>query len=227
MEILRNIMQDINLIHLSGPAIVSKIFIALLCGLFVTWIYRRTYRGPGYSVSFTNALILLSMTTAVIIMVIGNSLARAFGLVGAMSLVRFRHAVKNTQDTVFIFVALAGGMAAGVGFYSIAIIGTLFTGLVILFLSKSKVMTPHREDYLLQFNYRTHVENPPVYQSILDQYCRKTSIINVRSLGDTDMVELSYYIKLKDKSKGKQLVQSLNQTAGVQYVNLFFDEEQV
>lgn len=167
------------------------------------------------------------MTTAIIIMVIGSSLARAFGLVGAMSLVRFRHAVKNTQDIVFVFVALAAGLAAGVGFYTIAITGTLFTGLVIYILSKSKLVVPHREDYLLQFNYRTQDKNAPAYQQVLDEYCRKTNIINVRSLGDTDLIELSYYVKLKDKTQAKQMVQTLNQTAGVQYVNLFFDEEQV
>jgi uncharacterized membrane protein YhiD involved in acid resistance len=227
MEALKNITEDFNLLPLNGPVITAKILVALICGLFIAWIYRRTYRGPGYSVAYTNALILLAMTTAVVIMVIGNNLARAFGLVGAMSLVRFRHAVKNTHDIVFVFLALASGMAAGVGFYTIALLGTLLIGIVIYILSKSKYVVPHREDYLLQFNYRPDNEKIPPYQTILDEQCRKLSIINVRSLGETDLIELSYYVKLKNKDKGKELVQALNQTPGVQYVNLFFDEEQI
>lgn len=227
MQIFKDVVQDFTSLPLNAPVIAVKILVALLCGLFITWIYRKTYRGPGYSVSFTNALILLSMTTAVVIMVIGNSLARAFGLVGAMSLVRFRHAVKNTSDIVFVFAALAAGMAAGVGFYTIAIVGTLCIGVAIYVLSKSKAVIPHRDDYLLQFNYRKQNESIPSYQSILDEYCQKLNIINARTLGDTDLIELSYYVKLRDKSKGKDLVQSLNKVPGVDYVNLFFDEEQV
>ena len=75
-----------------------------------------------------SSLVTLAMITAVVIMAIGNNLARAFGLVGAMSIIRFRTAVKDTQDLVFIFLALAMGSAAGVGFHRLAVVATLVVG---------------------------------------------------------------------------------------------------
>ncbi|MEO0226013.1 MAG: DUF4956 domain-containing protein, partial [candidate division WOR-3 bacterium] len=117
-------LQNINLFPTTGPQIIANIVVALICGIFISWLYRITYRGPGYSSTYVNSLILLSMITSVVIMVVGNNLARAFGLVGAMSIIRFRTAIKNTQDIVYVFFALAIGMAAGVGLYKVAFIGT-------------------------------------------------------------------------------------------------------
>lgn len=227
MEFLRGLATELQLLPLTGPVVVVKLVIAFACGFFVAWVYRKTYRGPGYSVGYTNTLILLAMTTAVVISVIGNNLARAFGLVGALSVVRFRHAVKNTQDIVYVFLALAVGMAAGVGFYAVALVGTLTIGLTILLLSKTKFAAPRRDDYLLQFNYRPAAEKVPPYQSVLDNYCRKVTPINVRTLGDTDLIEVSYYIRLKRQDQGERLIGELNKTPGIQFVNLFFDEEQI
>ena len=227
MEALRTLVRELQLLPVSGPTVLVKVGIAFICGLVIAWLYRRTYRGPGYSVAYTNTLILLTMATAVVIMTIGNNLARAFGLVGALSVVRFRHAVKNTQDIVYVFLALGIGMAAGVGFYDVALVGTLSIGLVILLLYKTRFATPRRDDYLLQFNYRAAGDKTPPYQAILDGHCSKVTPVNVRSLGDTDLIELSYYVRLKRKEEGDALIRDLNRTPGVQYVNLFFDEEQI
>jgi len=227
MEALREFIHELNLLPLNAPAVALKIGVAFVCGVFVAFLYRKTYRGPGYSVAYTNTLILLAMTTAMMIMVIGNNLARAFGLVGALSVVRFRHAVKNTQDIVFVFLALAIGMASGVGFYAVALVGTLTIGLVVLILFKAKFSTPRRDDYLLQFNYRSTGDKLPPYQAVLDRHTTKLTPINVRSLGETDLIELSYYVRLKDKDRGDDLIKDMNGTPGVQYVNLFFDEEQI
>ncbi len=227
MEIFKNLVQELNLLPLNAGTVVVKLVFAFTCSFFIAWLYRKTYRGPGYSVAYTNMLILLCMTTAIMIMVIGNNLARAFGLVGALSVVRFRHAVKNTQDIVYVFLALAIGMACGVGFYTIAVVGTLFIGALIFLMSKTRFSSPRRDDYLLQFNYRPTGTEPPPYQTLLNRYCRKLTPINVRTLGDTDLVEVSYYIRLRDKDKGEELVREMNRTPGIQYANLFFDEEQI
>lgn len=227
MEAIRRITEDLSQIGVTGPIIIVKLAVAFLCGLFIAWLYRKTYRGPGYSVAYTNTLILLAMTTAVMISVIGNNLARAFGLVGALSVVRFRHAVKNTQDIVYVFLALAVGMASGVGFYSIAIVGTLFVGLVIWLLSLMHFSNPRRDDYLLQLNCHPSKDAVPPYLACINNHCRKVTVINIRSLGEPDLIEASYYIRLKHKDRGQDLIAELNRTPGVQYVNLFFDEEQI
>lgn len=220
------LLRDINLLPTTGPQVLANVTVSLVCGYLISWLYRRTYRGPGYTISFANSLILLAMITSIVIMVIGNNLARAFGLVGAMSLIRFRHPVKGTQDIVYLFFSLSIGMAAGVGFYTIAIAGTLFIGLVIYLLSKSNLSHPHREEYLLQFNFQPEGDKDPPYIDILNSHCAKHTLINVKSIGKENLLELSYYVKLSDIGKSKEFVEDLRKAAGIQYVNLFFDEEQ-
>ncbi len=210
----------------TGLGIVMNILVAFICGYLISWVYRRSYQGPGYSISFVNGLVLLSMITAIVITVIGNNLARAFGLVGAMSIIRFRTAVKNIQDIIYLFFALAMGMAAGVGLYSIAFIGTFFVGGAIYLFSKSTLSMPRKEEYLLQFNFLSSNDKKPPYQAVLDKYCKKHTIINVKSISEEDLLELSYYVKLKDIDKSQNFTKDLRKSSGVQYVNLFFDEEQ-
>ena len=86
-------------------------------------------------------------------MVIGNNLARAFGLVGALSIIRFRTAIKDTVDIVYIFLGLAIGMAAGVGYHKAAIAGTVMIGLILILFSKSNFRYFRSNQYILQFSY--------------------------------------------------------------------------
>jgi uncharacterized membrane protein YhiD involved in acid resistance len=209
----------------SGLEIILNILVAFICGYAISWLYRRTYRGPGYSINFVNGIVLLSMITALVIMIIGNNLARAFGLVGAMSIIRFRTAVKNTQDIIYLFYALSIGMAAGVGLYGIAFTGTIFVGVVIYAFSKSQFSAPLRGEHLLQFNFLPTGDDPPPYKAVFDRHCKKHTVINVKSVDEEGLLELSYYVKLKDKEKSQDFVKEIRKAPGIQYVNLFFDEE--
>lgn len=219
--------QNLSLYPTTGGEIVANISVALLCGLLISWIYRRTYRGPGYSVSFVNSIVLLAMITSLVIMVIGNNLARAFGLVGAMSIIRFRTPIKDTHDIVYIFFGLAAGMAAGVGYHKIAIIGTLFVGLVIYFFSRTNLAASRREEYLLQFSYSSNGDDAPTYQPVLKRHCQRHQLINVRSLGDEESLELSYYVRFRDRKKNDVFMRDLRAVPGVDQINLFFDEERL
>lgn len=220
-----NELLNINFFPKSPAEIIFNISVALICGLMIAWLYRKTYQGPGFSTSFVNSIVLLSMITAVVIMVIGNNLARAFGLVGAMSIIRFRTAVKETQDIVFIFFGLAVGMAAGVGYHKIALIGTIFIGGVILLFSKYKIATPYHEEYLLQFTFIPEEGEKAGYIPVIDRHCRRHKVINVKSLGQEDQLELSFFVRLKDKSGTENFIKDLRQINGVDHINLYFDEE--
>jgi len=219
--------QTTGLFPITGVEIVGHILVALSCGLFISWIYRRTYKGPGYSIAFVNSLVLLTMITSVVILTIGSNLARAFGLVGAMSIIRFRTAVKDTQDIVYIFFAVAIGMAAGVGYHKIAFIGTASIGLMIFLFSKTKAAAPRKEEYLLQFSYSPNGDDFPGYLPVLKKHCRQHQVINTRSLGtDRDSLEISCYVKLRHKERDSIFVRELRQAQGISQVNLYYDEEQ-
>ncbi len=219
-------LNDFNTIFqfsISAGDVIKNLFVALVCGVMVAFFYRKTYNGPGYLKSFVNSLLILSMITAIVIMVIGNNLARAFGLVGAMSIIRFRTAVKETQDIIFIFFSLAVGMAAGVGLHSVAIISTLVIGLIYLLISRSNFINDSKKEYLLQFNTSSEEDNP-AYLEILKKYCKKYNLINAKGNGE-NFLELSYYVTIKDKETGTALLRELKKLKDLNQVNLFFDEE--
>lgn len=205
--------------------ILGNLIVSLIAGILISFFYRKSYSGPGYQSSFVNSLILLVIITSIVIMVIGNNLARAFGLVGAMSIIRFRTAVKETQDIIFIFFALSIGMATGVGLYTVAIFGTIFIGVINLILSKSKYSAPIKSDLLLQFTFNSNEEGTKAYNSLIDEYCKKSKLINAKAIGNEDMLEISYYLGFKNKEKTTDFIQELRKINGVVNVNLFYDEE--
>jgi len=113
-----------------GPVSLWLVLFALLlttmCSIVIGAVYRRTHRSAGYSPTYVQTLVLTSVVTAVIMVVIGSNLARAFSLVGALSVIRFRNAIKETRDVGYIFFAMAVAMAAGTRFFGIAILATAY-----------------------------------------------------------------------------------------------------
>ena len=173
-----NEFQNIFNFSVSLSDVIVSLSVAFICGMLIGLFYKLTYRGSGYTNSFLNSLILLVMIKSVVIMVIGNNLARAFGLVGAMSIIRFRTAVKEPLDIIFIFFSLAIGMAAGVGLYSIAIGGTIFIGLILLILTKTSIITTSKEEFLLQFFYVGDGDgNESPYLDTIQKYCKSYKIV--------------------------------------------------
>ncbi len=98
---------------LTIEGVVMRVALSFVLGLGTALLYRKTHQSPSCSRSFINTLVMLAMVTCMVMMVIGNNIARAFSLVGALSIIRFRTAVKDTRDTAFVFFALASGMASG------------------------------------------------------------------------------------------------------------------
>lgn len=203
---------------------LANLLISLICGLIISYIYRWTYRGPHYLVTFVQSIVILPMVTTLVIMVIGNNLARAFGLVGAMSIIRFRTAVKDTQDIVFIFFSLASGMAAGVGLRLIALTGTLLIGMVLLFLNRTNYAKINKAEFLLQFVCKiTNGEGP--YLETIRNFCKENRLINTQTLDQKDLYELSYHVRIKQGKKSVEFVKALNNIPQISEVRLFYDEE--
>jgi len=218
--------QSPSLFPITGEQILFSLSVSLLCGLAIAWLYRMTYKGPGYPLAFVNSLVLLTMITSVVILTIGSNLARAFGLVGAMSIIRFRTAVKDTQDIVYIFFALSIGLASGCGAYTVAAAGTLCIGTVIFIFARMGAAGA-KEEYLLEVSYSGNGDGHPTYIPVFRRFCRSHHVINTRSSGaDDERLEIAYYVRLRDKQESDRFVRELRRSDGVNQVNLYFDEEQ-
>lgn len=221
-------LEDFQQIDIFRPSIfdfAANLFVSLGCGIVIALVYRFTYKGASYSSSYVNSLVLLSLITTVVILVIGNNLARAFGLVGAMSIIRFRTAVRDVQDIVFIFFALCIGMAAGVGLNSVAIIGTLFICFIIILLDTTGFGRPPQIKHLLQITYTSSPEIEQVLQAVLKKYGRRIQLMNLRQLADRDEVDAFYHLSIRFRKKENDFVRELREIGAVSQVNLFFEEE--
>ena len=175
--------ENIFNLSLTTGTVIENLLAALICSLIIAVFYRFTYRGPGFSVSFIHSLVILALITSIVIMVIGNNLARAFGLVGAMSIIRFRTPVKEPLDIIYIFFSLSIGMAAGVGLYQLAFWGTLFVGAVLIVLTRTNFLSVKKGKYLLQFDYLSEQKfDEPLYILVLKKFCKQFDLINIKTL---------------------------------------------
>ncbi|MBL7829096.1 MAG: DUF4956 domain-containing protein [Saprospiraceae bacterium] len=215
--------QNLSVFPTTSVDVLANLLVALVCGIALSLIYRATYRGPSYSVTFVNSLVLLTIIASIVIMVIGNNIARAFGLVGAMSIIRFRTAIRDTMDLVFIFLSLAIGMACGVGFSVVALVGTLLAGLVVIALTVTHFGAPRRRHFLLQI-LRNSGEQTDLTQSI-NRYCKTLKLVSMKNVGLNDLTESNYHITLRDTRKTDEIVKQLKQLQGVMQVNVYFDED--
>lgn len=135
--------------------VLITLALALIMGIFIYFIYKKTFGGVVYSRSFNLSLIMITMVTTLIIMTITSNLTLSLGMVGALSIVRFRTAVKDAIDTVYMFWCVAVGICLGAGFFGVAAVGTAIIGLVMFLLTTFK--SRGSESYLLVLHYHDSI----------------------------------------------------------------------
>ncbi len=128
-------LSDFISITLNPLQVILTLAIALVVGLFVFFIYKKTFGGVMYSRTFNISLVMLTMVTSLMLMLINNSLVLSMGMVGALSIIRFRTAVKDPIDTVFMFWAVGEGIAVGTKYYDVALIAVLCIGVIMVLLN--------------------------------------------------------------------------------------------
>jgi uncharacterized membrane protein YhiD involved in acid resistance len=165
------------------------------------------------------------MVTSLVMMVIGNSIARAFSLVGALSIIRFRTPVKDTRDTAFVFFALAIGMATGTGAHILAVVGTVIISLIILIIHGFRLGEIKGSDFLLRFRLSTSSGNDNVYQDVFNKYLRKSTLINMTTLEQGARMELAFNITFKKSYQQQQFLRELNAIAEIENAMLIAADE--
>lgn len=204
--------------------VLFNILLAFVLGFLISSIYKWTYQGYTYSASFVNTLVLISMVTAIVIMVIGNNLARAFGLVGAMSIIRFRTAVKDTKDIAFVFFALAGGLAAGAGNHMVGLVGCAVVGLVAILLYLFNYGIIEQKELLLRFWMEPVESETPPYMPIFDKYLVSHRLVNMRSARLGQFLELSFNVKFKKDVDHQRLIREMSMIEGIERISLILGE---
>ncbi|MFG1946234.1 DUF4956 domain-containing protein [Nonomuraea sp. NPDC048826] len=207
--------MDFSFQDLSGTFSVADIALAMVLSFVLSamigWVYRATHRNVSYSQSYVQTLVILGMLISLIMLVVGSNIARAFALVGALSVVRFRNAIKETRDVGFIFLVMGVGMAVGTRFYLLAIVAAVTISLIIFVMHRFnwfqlnvrrqvvKVQVPSDEDY-------THV-----IQDVLIRHTDEFELVSMESIRAGALTELMYTVKIKKGGEPADLMAALRE----------------
>jgi len=207
--------------------IVLNLILSFVLGMIISLVYKKTHRGLSYSQSFLLTLVMLAVVGCCLIMVIGNSLARAFAVFGGFSIVRFRSAIKDTKDIAYVFFSLVMGMAVGTQSYLIAIIGASFVCLLILVLTKYNFGSIKKHEYILNFITLGGKNIEESYFKLFDQYLKDKELLNVISSGEKKPMELSYNIKLYDDLQLQKFLNKLKKITGIKRIDLISSKNDI
>ena len=211
-----NILNKEILTHIYFPSeIIINSLISFVLGLVISFVYKKTHRGLSYSQSFVVTNIFIAVIVCMVIMIIGNNLARAFALVGALSIIRFRTVVKDTKDTAYIFWSLAVGMAAGTGSYFLALAGTVIITFIAIILYVTNYGSIYKSEFILQFRSKNDNDKKNEYNNIISNYTKSSKLLNVESSGDNKSLKLSFDVVMKEDKPYDQFVTDLSNIQGL------------
>jgi hypothetical protein len=196
----------------------------LLC-LVLANVYRYTHRGTSYSQSFIVTMFAMAICTAVVMMIIGSNIARAFSLVGALSIIRFRTAVKDPRDTGFLFLAMVAGMGCGTGFYLASISMTFFASMVLVTLYLTDFGLKQKLESIVRLTYRGDDETVVQIEAELGRAFDDFKLINrILDFGDEEKTNV-YVVRPGRSTDSAAVERRLGEIAGVVNLALYESDQ--
>ncbi|HPB91978.1 MAG TPA: DUF4956 domain-containing protein [Anaerohalosphaeraceae bacterium] len=227
LENLKYVLNDYSdQAGLDPLSVILSLLLAFVLGQVLAWIYSFTHHGLSYSKSFVQSLIIITIVVAMVMTTIAGSFVVAVGLMGALSIIRFRNIIKDTRDIAFLFCALVIGMACGSGRYMIAVIGTTALGLVLLYLYWVDFGAFHSSNALLRFTFHGELGPEHPLFGVLRRFCRTIMLTSSQSRGpDRSRMDYVYQITLRKTSMNQQLLSELRKMEGIENLSLAVQEQ--
>lgn len=213
---------------LFGPVdVVLVAVLSVLLTLIIAKVYQVTHRGVSYSQGFIHSLFLMSLCTGVVMMIIGSNIARAFSLVGALSIIRFRTAVKDVRDTAFLFFSIVVGMGCGTEFYLQTTVFTLVVSGIMYGLHAVGYAIKQETEEVLKIRFRRGSDAPDAIESYLggrlDDFRLINSIRNFDSEEDTHV----YVVRGVAGKLRTEVTDGLAEIDGVTHAALYVNDQQI
>ncbi|KYG90746.1 DUF4956 domain-containing protein [Metasolibacillus sp. FSL K6-0083] len=187
---------------------IIGLVVAFFVGLFIYAVYKKTFNGIIYSHSFNISLLIMTMATALVIMGISSNVLLSLGMVGALSIVRFRTPIKDPMDLVYIFWAIVSGILCGAGFIPLVLVGAILIGLVLLvFVNKITIENP----YLLVVKFEQAATNEEI-EKLIAQFSKKYALKSKSMMQGSD-IEATYEVRVKNNDAN--LMEAIAQLNGV------------
>ena len=207
-----------------ADVVMAMTVTALLC-LMLTQVYRHTHRGTSYSQSFMITLFLMGVTTSIVMMIIGSNIARAFSLVGALSIIRFRTAMKDPRDTGYLFAAVIVGMGCGTQFYMPAISLTVFLCLLLLVVHHLDYGIKQRLESILRVTFDGGEDTEErIEKELGDAFVEHKRINRVVDFGD-DQVTNVYVVRPGRRTRIEDVEPRLRAVEGVSRLALYESDQ--
>lgn len=201
-----------NVSSISVFDMILTIALSFAVGLFIFLIYKKTYRGVMYSSSFGTTLVALTMITAIVILAVTSNVVLSLGMVGALSIVRFRTAIKDPLDIAFLFWAIAAGIILAAGLIPLAVIGSVCIGLILLVFVNQK---SHTYPYMVVLNCINHDAEAHAKQ-FLEKHTLRTMVKSKTAVKGA--VEMNIEVRLKEDNT--DFVNILSEMPGINSVML-------
>lgn len=189
-----------NLATIEITDVIIVFFWSIVLSILIGITYRGTHRSISYSQNFTQTLVLLGMIVGMIMIIIGTDIARAFTLVGALSIVRFRNALKETRDVGFIFFVMAVGMACGTRFYLVGIMLTIVGCSLMYFMTYTKFGQKGLAQDIIELDFPVSKDYAQVLSPIFVRHLKYYTILGIDSI-DANTNRISFIVTFKQKSK--------------------------
>lgn len=199
-------------VKMSIETVLLVLLIAFVVSLIIYLTYKNTYSGVMYNPRFNVSLIMITMITTMVMVVIGSNISVSLGMVGALSIIRFRTAVKDPRDTAFIFWGVVSGLACGTQNYTIVIAGSISICLI-LFIFKKITLKGNKYVLIIKGNGLSLTDIEKILKSSVKEYKCKGKYINVSGM------ELIYDIKFK-KEIDNNIIYNISRVAGVNTINI-------
>jgi hypothetical protein len=185
--------------------------LSLLCIIIITFVYRFTHKSSNYSQAFVQTLFLTGLVTTLIMIVIGSNIARAFSLVGALSIIRFRNAVKETRDVGYIFFCMAVAMACGTRFYLMAFISVTYISAVMAFLHVfnygSSEKPPER---MLTVQLTPGMDPESIFNDLFTRLFDSWSVVSVETVRQGMYLEAVYTVQAKPQTSAANVIDEIS-----------------
>jgi putative flippase GtrA len=205
-------------------AALVSILVSYLLAQTIAFAYMLTHQGVSYSRSFVVSLVAAGMVSTVLMLAIGNNLARGVGIVGTLALIRFRMQMHDSLDMIYVFAAFAGGVAAGTGNFATGGIGTAAFLIVVSTLQLTGFGSRHRHDGVLRVQLPPSEESENALLGSLRSHCRQFAAITVREVAQGRELERIYQITLRNPGKEALLVREVAAIEGAHGVSIAMQE---
>ena len=225
MDLLSSSLGDTSALTL-GQAIVT-LLASYVLSQSIGAVYAWTFRGLSYNRSFAQALVVGGIVAAMLMLAIGNSLARGIGIVGTLALIRFRTNLRDPLDMIFIFTSFGAGIATGTGNFITGAVGTALFLIVVTGLRFTGFGAHRQHDGVVRLRIPKGVEGTARLLEVLRTQCERFALVTLRDIAQGEQVEVVYQLTLKKKDHESELVHALTALPGTHSVSLSMQEATV